>query len=55
MILKTEPGEKTEKPKEPKKETKPTGEDKKSTKQKTAMLNDETKNKSSRERMKQKT
>ena len=47
--------EKTEKPKEPKKENKPPGEDKKSTKQKTAILNDETKNKSSRERMKQKT
>lgn len=47
--------EKTEKPKEPKKETKPSGEDKKSKKQKTSLLNDETKNKSSRERMKQKT
>lgn len=52
---KTATGEKSEKPKEPKKETKPTGEDKKSTKSKTAVLNDETKNKSSRERMKQKT
>ena len=48
-------GEKTEKPKEPKKENKPPSEDKKSTKQKTAILTDETKNKSSRERMKQKT
>ena len=48
-------GEKTEKTKEPKKENKPPSEDKKLTKQKTAMLSDETKNKSSRERMKQKT
>ncbi len=47
--------EKTERSKDPKKETKPTSEDKKATKQKTVMLNDETKNKSSRERMKQKT
>ena len=47
--------EKTEKPKEPKKENKPPDEDKKSTKQKTAILSDETKNKSSRKRMKQKT
>ncbi len=47
--------EKTETPKEPKKENKPPDEDKKSTKQKTAILSDETKNKSSRERMKQKT
>ncbi len=45
----------SEKTKEPKKENKPTGEEKKLTKQKTAVLNKETKNKLSRERMKQKT
>lgn len=44
-----------EKTKEPKKQNKPPSEVKKSTKQKTAALTDETKNKSSRERMKQKT
>ncbi|MDQ3179732.1 MAG: penicillin-binding protein 2 [Acidobacteriota bacterium] len=49
---KTATGEKT---KEPKKEDKPPGEDKKLIKQKTAILMNETKNKSSRERMKQKT
>ena len=44
-----------EKTKEPKKENKPPADDKKSTKQKTAVLDEETKNKSLRERMKQKT
>jgi len=45
----------SEKTKKTKKENKPPSEDKKLTKQKTAVLNEETKNKSSRERMKQKT